>query len=49
MSGKEPQYPHYSYDIIKTDSLMIYSDNIEHIIVADTEATEFVVFLSSSK
>ena len=35
MKRKGPQYPQYSYDIIRVHSLMIYSDIIEYNIVVD--------------
>ena len=37
MKGKGPNYPQYSYDIIRIHSLMIYSDIIEYNIVGDTK------------
>ena len=37
MKGKGLHYPQYSYDIIKTHSLMIYSDIMEYKIVGDTK------------
>ena len=37
MKGKGPQYPQYSYDIIRIHSLMIYSLIIEYNIVGDTK------------
>ena len=37
MKRKGPHYPQYSYDIMKIDSLMIYSDIIEYNIVGDTK------------
>ena len=36
MKRKGPQYPLYSYDIIRMHSLMIYSDIIEYNIKGDT-------------
>ena len=39
MKGKGPQYPQYSYDIIRIHSLMIYSDIIEYNIVGDTKTS----------
>ena len=37
MRGKGPHYPQYSYTIIRTLSLMIYSDIIEYSIVGVTK------------
>ena len=37
MKEKRPYYPQYSYDIMRKDSLMIYSDIIECNIVGDTK------------
>ena len=37
MKGKLPDYPQYSYDVIRIHSLMIYSDIMEYNIVGDTK------------
>ena len=37
MKGKGSHYPQYSYDILKTHCLMIYSDIIEDNIVGETK------------
>ena len=37
MKEKRPHYPQYSYDIMRKDSLVIYSDIIECNIVGDTK------------
>ena len=38
LRGKAPQNPEIDYDIVRIQSLMIYTDLIEHKIVGDTEA-----------
>ena len=38
MIGKGPHEPEFAYDIVRIQSLMIYSDVVEYNIVGDTEA-----------
>ena len=38
LRGKGPHKPQFAYDIVRIDSLMIYTDLIEYIIVGDTKA-----------
>ena len=51
MERKGPHYPQYSYDSIRTHSLMIYSDIIEHNIVGDikTPLLRCIPFISKVK
>ena len=49
MSGKGPHHPHYSYDIIRIHSLMLYTDLTEYNIVGDTKNPLLPCFLSISK
>ena len=51
MKAKVPPYPQYSYDIISTHSLMIYSDIIEYNLVGDikTPLLRCIPFISKVK
>ena len=51
MKGKGPHYPRYSYDIIRTHSLMVYSDITEKNIVGDTKTPllRCIPFISTVK
>ena len=37
MRGKGPHKPTFAYDIVRIDSIMIYTDIVEHNIVGDTK------------
>ena len=49
LSGEQPRFYHYSYDIIKIDFLMLYSDVVEKNLVGDTKTLYCVVFYLCSK
>ena len=51
MKRKDPHYPQCSYDIIRIDSLMIYTDIIEYNLVGDTKTILLccIPFISGEK
>ena len=49
MNGKSPHEPEFAYDIVRIQSLMIYSDLVEYNIVGDTKAPLLRCFLFISK
>ena len=51
MSGDGPHFPKFPYDIVRTHTLMIYSDIVEYITVGDTNAAllRCIPFISEIK
>ena len=49
MRGKGPQEPTFAYDIDRIQSLMVYFDIVEYIIVGDTKASLLRCFRFISK
>ena len=51
MSGAGPHFPKFPYDIVRIDTLMIYSDIVEYYIVGDTKAAllRCIPFISNIK
>ena len=49
LRGKVPHKPEFDYDIVRRNSLMIYTDLVEYKIVGDTKAPLLRFFLFISK